>query len=150
MRFHLIDRVIERAPTRIVAIKQVTMAEEYLADHFPSFPVLPGVLMLEALVQAARELVETPPGQPPMVLGRVRALKYGALVQPGDCLRIEVDRIGDDASFKGKALRLRDRDGGPGQDGAPPPHPPPPPTAAAGRFELRPVRLALDGVGSAG
>jgi 3-hydroxyacyl-[acyl-carrier-protein] dehydratase len=53
MKFLLIDQVLDRTPTSIVAIKNVTAAEEYLGDHFPGFPVLPGVFMLEALTQAA-------------------------------------------------------------------------------------------------
>ena len=52
MKFNLIDSIIELSDTRIVAVKQVSLAEEYLADHFPTFPVLPGVMMLEALTQA--------------------------------------------------------------------------------------------------
>ena len=56
MRFDLIDRVLECETDRIVAAKNVTMAEEYLGDHFPGFAVLPGVFMLETMVQAARSL----------------------------------------------------------------------------------------------
>ena len=53
MKFNLIDKIESISDDRIVASKQVSLAEEYLADHFPTFPVLPGVLMLEALTQAA-------------------------------------------------------------------------------------------------
>ncbi|MEL7238582.1 MAG: beta-hydroxyacyl-ACP dehydratase, partial [Planctomycetota bacterium] len=53
MRFHLLDRIDALSDTRIEATKQVSQAEEYLADHFPTFPVLPGVMMLEAATQAA-------------------------------------------------------------------------------------------------
>ena len=52
MHFALIDRVVERDESRLVAVKAVSLSEEYLQDHFPSFPVLPGVFMLEALVQS--------------------------------------------------------------------------------------------------
>ena len=53
MKFGLIDRIIELTRgERIVAVKAVTLAEEYLADHFPTFPVLPGVFVLEALAEA--------------------------------------------------------------------------------------------------
>ena len=87
MRFDLIDRVVERQADRLVAIKNVTSAEEYLADHFPSFPVLPGVMMLETLVQAARELLDQPT---PLVLAQVRNVRYGNMVRPGQSLEVEV------------------------------------------------------------
>lgn len=87
MRFELIDRVIERSGDRLVAVKNVTNAEEYLADHFPSFPVLPGVLMLETLVQAARLLLDQPR---PMILQQVRNVRYGNMVRPGQSLIVEV------------------------------------------------------------
>ena len=53
MKFNLIDKIEHLSDDRIVAVKQVSLAEEYLADHFPTFPVLPGVMMLEAITQAA-------------------------------------------------------------------------------------------------
>lgn len=89
MRFDLIDRVLEQSPDRITAIKNVTAAEEYLADHFPGFPVLPGVMMLETLVQAARHLVAAD-DQGPWVIADVRNVKYGNMVRPGQSLRVEV------------------------------------------------------------
>ena len=50
MRFSLIDRITDIKPNEsITAVKALTLAEEYLADHFPAFPVLPGVLMVEAI-----------------------------------------------------------------------------------------------------
>jgi len=53
MRFHLVDRIVEVKPGRsLKAIKNLTLGEEYLADHFPTFPVMPGVLMLQTLVEA--------------------------------------------------------------------------------------------------
>jgi 3-hydroxyacyl-[acyl-carrier-protein] dehydratase len=96
MHFCLLDRVLHHAPGRIVTLKTVTGAEEYLQDHVPTFPVLPGVLMLEAMVQAARRLIELDakvarlPLPPRHVLGSVRALKYGAFVAPGMVLRVEI------------------------------------------------------------
>lgn len=158
MHFSLIDRVLESGPDRLVAIKLVSSAEEYLQDHFATFPVLPGVLMLEAMVQAARELVEResaahnaahaalssrPPHPPRLVLGSVRALKYGSFVPPGSTLRVEVERTKaldqGVVEFKGigkvlhptstaasDAKQMADID---------------PPTAVSGRFTLRPVRV---------
>lgn len=145
MRFDLVDAVLEQSAERIVTIKQVTVGEEYLQDHFPTFPVLPGVMMLEAMVQAGRRLIEgiAPGAGPPLVLGRVRALKYGRFVKPGSALRVEVTLIGplDGGAwdFKGEATVLThgaapasgagsDRSSGQ--------------AAASGRFTLRPLRLA--------
>ena len=133
MRFRHIDAVLEQADDRIVAVKNVSLAEEYLADHFPSFPVLPGVFMLEALVQAARRLCPT--GPPRFVLGGVKALRYGTFVSPGEALRLEVVRQKvDDAgiiTFKGEGRVVS-----PGAD------PADADTAVSGRFTMRPVRIA--------
>jgi 3-hydroxyacyl-[acyl-carrier-protein] dehydratase len=96
VRFELIDQVLERQADRLVAIKNVTAAEEYLADHFPGFPVLPGVLMLEALVQAGRQLVEPTPGPAPLVLADVRNIRFGNMVRPGQCLKVDVSLRGRD------------------------------------------------------
>lgn len=104
MRFVLIDSIVERQPDRLVAVKNVSSAEEYLADHFPAFPVLPGVLMLETMVQAARQLVgKEPPGR--WVLSEVRNLRYGHFVQPGQSLRVEVrvrQRQNGEVEFEGE------------------------------------------------
>lgn len=132
MHFDLVDRVLEQSPDRIVTLKQVSAAEEYLQDHFPTFPVLPGVLMLEAMVQAARRLCDAR-GRSRMVLGQVRALKYGRFVKPGCALRVEVtlhkDHEDGTTEFKGEGVLIE-----PGAADAPP-------TAVSGRFVLRPVRV---------
>jgi 3-hydroxyacyl-[acyl-carrier-protein] dehydratase len=97
LRFELIDRVLERTADRLVAVKNVTSAEEYLADHFPGFPVLPGVMMLETLVQAGRLLAAGRDSDPrtcddgqPLVLAEVRNVRYGNMVRPGQTLKVEV------------------------------------------------------------
>jgi len=133
MKFDLIDEVLEQTDDRIVAIKQVTLAEEYLGDHFPGFPILPGVLMLETMVQAARRLLGRGEGGP-LVLGRVRALKYGAMVRPGEALEVEVtaEEPGPDGSVACRGTG-RVRRGGERCE-----------TAVSGRFTMRPVRLDVD------
>jgi len=93
MKFFLIDRVIEQTNDRIVAIKALTSAEEYLDDHFPGFPVMPGVMMLETLVQAARRLmreIDGPTAPGPLVVSLARNIRYAAMVRPGQTLRVEV------------------------------------------------------------
>jgi 3-hydroxyacyl-[acyl-carrier-protein] dehydratase len=129
MKFLLIDQVLERTPTSIVAIKNVTAAEEYLGDHFPGFPVLPGVFMLEALTQAARELLKDR-GQR-LVLGQVKALRYGSFVRPGEALKVEVtlDKTNDDGSFAMKGQASVVRVDGTGE------------TAVSGRFTMRLARI---------
>ncbi len=90
MRFQLIDRVLDRTPEKIIAVKTVTATEEYLADHFPGFPVLPGVMMLESLVQAGRLLVDATGEGPPLIVQEVRNVKYTNMIRPGQSLRVEV------------------------------------------------------------
>lgn len=137
MHFSLVDRILERSSSRIVTLKQVTRSEEYLLDHFSTYPVLPGVFMLEAMVQAARILAEADadPAALPWVLGRVRALKYGTFVRPGYAIRVEIDRAQAAASgemdFKG-VVRLLDPAAPAGSET---------PTACTGRFTLRPARV---------
>ena len=93
MKFNLIDKVESLSDDRIVAVKYVTLAEEYLADHFPTFPVLPGVLMLEAITQAAGWLLHhrTKFGKSMAILKEAKNVKYGSFVAPGNFLRVEID-----------------------------------------------------------
>jgi 3-hydroxyacyl-[acyl-carrier-protein] dehydratase len=94
MKFALIDRIVELQPRqRIVAVKAVSLAEEYLADHFPTFPVLPGVLMLETMAEAGAWLVRDALEFEPSVvlLKSARNVTYKSFVKPGRLLRVEVD-----------------------------------------------------------
>jgi len=106
MKFLLVDRIESIQPgERIVTVKALTLAEEYLADHFPAFPVMPGVLMLEALVQSAAWLVriEQKFAKSIVVLSSARNVRYANFVQPGRKLRCELDAISigeDSAKFK--------------------------------------------------
>jgi 3-hydroxyacyl-[acyl-carrier-protein] dehydratase len=93
VKFNLIDRIESLAPERLVAYKYVSLAEEYLADHFPTFPVLPGVMMLEALTQAAGWLLHhrSDFACSMAVLKEAKNVKYGRFVAPGHHLRVEVE-----------------------------------------------------------
>jgi 3-hydroxyacyl-[acyl-carrier-protein] dehydratase len=105
VKFNLIDKIELLTDERLVAVKHVSLAEEYLADHFPTFPVLPGVLMLEAVTQAAAWLLHhrTNFACSIAVLSEAKNVKYGQFVAPGNVLRIEVDWLkatAGGASFK--------------------------------------------------
>jgi 3-hydroxyacyl-[acyl-carrier-protein] dehydratase len=93
VKFNLIDRIESLGPERITAFKYVSLAEEYLADHFPTFPVLPGVMMLEAMTQAAGWLLHARRdfGCSMAVLREARNVRYGRFVAPGNWLKVEVE-----------------------------------------------------------
>ena len=93
MKFGLIDRIVELARgKRIVAVKGVSLAEEYLAEHFPTFPVLPGVLVLEAMSEAGAWLVRDAQDfrSSIILLREAKNVTYKSFVKPGNLLRLEV------------------------------------------------------------
>jgi 3-hydroxyacyl-[acyl-carrier-protein] dehydratase len=93
MKFNLIDKIESISDTRAVGVKYVSLAEEYLADHFPTFPVLPGVMMLEALTQAASWVMHRRSNfaKSFAVLKEAKNVKYGNFVAPGNYLRVDVE-----------------------------------------------------------
>jgi 3-hydroxyacyl-[acyl-carrier-protein] dehydratase len=95
VKFNLIDNILELSNEKIVATKYVSLAEEYLADHFPTFPVLPGVMMLEALTQGAVWILHRRNNfaKSMAVLKEARNVKYGQFVAPGNALRVEVEYL---------------------------------------------------------
>ncbi len=107
MRFVLIDRIVElKSGQYLVDIKNLSLSEEYLADHFPGFPVMPGVLMLEALTQAGAWLVRDLEdfAHSLVLLKQARTIKYGSFVEPGRqlTLRVELTAHGErESTFKG-------------------------------------------------
>ena len=93
MRFSLIDRITSLETGKsIAAVKNLSLAEEYLADHFPGFPVMPGVLMLESLVQAGAWLMRYTDDfrYSTILLKQARALKFNNFVTPGKTLTVEL------------------------------------------------------------
>ena len=135
MTFAFLDDILEQTADRIVAVKRVDPAEDYLADHFPTFPVMPGVLMVETMVQAARRMLASR-GDARLVLGQVKALKFGNFVRPNEALEVEVTLhkdLGDGVyACRGKGVvRRLNAQNNAGE------------TAVSGKFTMRPIRTEL-------
>jgi len=129
MKFHLVDRITQlQSGKAIRTVKALSLAEEYLADHFPTYPVLPGVLMVEALVQSAAWLARATNdfAHSMVVLREARNVVYGNFVTPGS--RMEIDVTVDEWLPDGVKVR------GTGKVGAE--------TAVKGRLTLRFYNLA--------
>jgi beta-hydroxyacyl-ACP dehydratase FabZ len=89
----LVDRIEELEPDRVVGIKNVTVNEPFFVGHFPEYPVMPGVLVVEAMAQVAGVLVlsQIPDRHNKLVLlASVEQAKFRKPVRPGDQLRIEM------------------------------------------------------------
>jgi 3-hydroxyacyl-[acyl-carrier-protein] dehydratase len=108
MRFNLVDRILDVSGNRVIrAVKNLTLGEEYLADHFPTFPVMPGVLMLESLVETAAWLLRIRDDfqHSVIVLREARGVKYGTFMEPGRQLALSAELTEEDGaltSFKGR------------------------------------------------
>jgi 3-hydroxyacyl-[acyl-carrier-protein] dehydratase len=99
MRFSQIDQVLELEPgVRIKAVKRLSPSEHYLKDHFPRFPVMPGVIMLEALFQASAWLVRQSEGfaHAVVLLKEARNIKYSDFVAPGQTLEVIAEILKQD------------------------------------------------------
>lgn len=101
MRFRQIDRIVElQLGYHIRAERTLRADEEFLKDHFPHFPVMPGVLMLESLFQAGLWLVRVSDDfrWPLVLLHEVKSVKFADFLTPGDILDIDADWIKTDGS----------------------------------------------------
>jgi beta-hydroxyacyl-ACP dehydratase FabZ len=100
--FLLVDRIEELEAERVVGIKNVTVNEPFFAGHFPDYPVMPGVLIIEAMAQVAGVLVLSgiPDRKSKLVLlAGVDGAKFRKPVRPGDQLRIEMKILRSRASM---------------------------------------------------
>ena len=100
--FLLVDRIEELEAERVVGIKNVTVNEPFFAGHFPDYPVMPGVLIIEAMAQVAGVLVLS--GIPDrknklVLLAGVDGAKFRKPVRPGDQLRMEMKVLRSRASM---------------------------------------------------
>ncbi len=103
----LLDRVVEMVRAkRVVAIKNVTINEPFFNGHFPGYPIMPGVLIVEAMAQAGAALLfteVTERNDKLLVFTGIERARFRRPVTPGDQLRIEVDVL----AFRGTAGRLQ-------------------------------------------
>ena len=115
MRFILIDKIVSiESGQRIKAVKNVSLSEEYLADHFPTFPVLPGVLLLEGLIESASWLVRRTENfaHSMILLEQARNVKYKSFLAPGSQIEytVEAKTIEENiSSFTGFGLSQDER-----------------------------------------
>ena len=102
MKFFLVDRINSLVPGEsIQTIKNVSLAEEYLQDHFPGFSVLPGVMMVECLVQSCAWLsrVSDDFRYSTLLLKQARAVKFNSFLKPGQTLEVTATlRSSDDST----------------------------------------------------
>ena len=92
----MVDRILEMSEDSIVGLKNVTFNEPHFAGHFPEFPIMPGVLIIEAMAQVSGILVATVAPHTRgklMFLASVEEAKFRKPVVPGDQLRLEVKLI---------------------------------------------------------
>ncbi len=111
MKYRQLDEIISLTPGKVLVAQRTLRAdEEYLLDHFPRFPVMPGVMMLEALHQAAIWLIRVSDDfrSPLVLLREVRGVKFGDFLVPGETLKITAEVIkvdGDRTTIKGTAMK---------------------------------------------
>lgn len=110
MRWIWIDKFVEfDSGKSAVALKNVTLAEEHLHDHFPGFPIMPECLMIEAMAQTAGILVgQAKNFQEKVILAKIKKAAFFDYVKPGDTIKLtaKIDSIADEAaSTSGKITR---------------------------------------------
>lgn len=107
--FLFVDQIVELSDNKIKALKKVDPGEAFFQGHYPGHPVMPGVLVCEAIFQTGAILLSriiTDPGEGIPVLGRINNAKFKHMVKPGDTLDLEaelVEKMGSAYYLKGRA-----------------------------------------------
>ncbi len=107
--FLFVDQVVEIADRKIKATRRIDPEEAFFKGHYPGYPIMPGVLVCEAIFQTGAILLSrtmTDIGEGVPVLGRINNAKFKQMVRPGDTLELEaelVERIGTAYYMKGRA-----------------------------------------------
>ena len=113
MRWIWIDKFVEfHSGERAVAIKNVTLAEEHLHDHFPGFPVMPESLMIEAMAQTSGILVgEAKDFKEKVILAKVKKAVFFDYVTPGDTIKLEakIESIAHEAASTSGKITLEEK-----------------------------------------
>ncbi len=108
--FLFVDRVVEVSDSKIRATRRMDPQEAFFAGHYPGFPIMPGVLVCEAIFQAGAILLSrimTEAGEGIPVLGRINNARFRQMVRPGDTLELEaelVEKMGGAYFLKGRAI----------------------------------------------
>ncbi|MHC4265750.1 MAG: 3-hydroxyacyl-ACP dehydratase FabZ family protein [Planctomycetota bacterium] len=113
MRWIWIDKFVDfKSGERAVSIKNVTLAEEHLHDHFPGFPVMPECLMIEAMAQTAGILVgEARKFEEKVILAKINKAVFFDYVRPGDTIRLEakVESLAEEAASTSGKITCGDK-----------------------------------------
>jgi len=113
MRWIWIDKFIEfHSGESAVAVKNVTLAEEHLHDHFPGFPVMPETLCIEAMAQTSGILVgEAKRFQEKVILAKIKKAVFFDYVKPGDTMRLDakIDSMAPEAASTSGRITVGDR-----------------------------------------
>jgi len=113
MRWIWIDKFVEfHSGRRAVAVKNVTLAEEHLHDHFPGFPVMPECLMIEAMAQTSGILVgEAKKFQEKVILAKIKKAIFFDYVKPGDTIKLDakIESIAPEAASTSGKITCADK-----------------------------------------